>query len=159
MGAGGWRAFHRPRHPDSLSHPLTRAVRRALPHPVPRAGTAYLSLLDRRLAALAECALGREASAEDLGVRAEDRAVATRFLEPLEGTWHDGDENLVRGYLDRWVRPGQDAAVAAARALIDAAGALAAMGARAEALWFYLWQLETMLESVAARARPRRGGH
>jgi hypothetical protein len=91
-------------------------------------------------------------------MRAEDRKLASGFLEPFEATWHDGDENLVRGYLDRWVRPGGDAGVLAARALLDAAGALAAFGARAEALWFYLWQMESMLESVAARSRPGRGG-
>jgi hypothetical protein len=55
----------------------------------------------------------------------------------------------VRGYLDRWTVAGGDASSAAARALVEAAEALPAMGARAEALWFYLWEMESMLESVA----------
>jgi hypothetical protein len=101
------------------------------------------------LSALAERALGRPVPPEALGTRIRDRALARRFLAPLEAVWHDGDENLVRGYLDRWMTPGEDAPAAAARALLEAAVALPAIGARPEALWFYLWEMESMLESVA----------
>jgi hypothetical protein len=73
------------------------------------------------------------------------RARWRRFLRPLEGSWHDGDENLVRGFLDRWVRPGRDPRVAAARGLVEAADALARMAPRPETLWFYLWEMESLL--------------
>ena len=98
--------------------------------------------------ALSESARGRAVPAEALGLRPADRILARGFLRPLEATWHDGDENLVRGYLDRWTGAGEQAP-AAARALLEAAQALPAMGARAEALWFYLWEMESMLESIA----------
>ena len=93
-------------------------------------------------------AQGRPISPEALGLGVRDRALARRFLGPLHAAWHDGDENLVRGYLDRWTVAGGDASSTAARALLEAAEALP-MGARAEALWFYLWEMESMLESVA----------
>ena len=120
-----------------------------MPDPRPPRTGEYLALLDRRLSALAERALGKPVSPEALGTRVRDRALARRFLAPLQAEWHDGDENLVRGYLDRWTTPGEDAPAAAARALLEAAEALVAMGARTEALWFYLWEMESMLESVA----------
>ena len=109
---------------------------------------AYLDLLDDRLAALAGLAERRLAFG-DLRVSPADRAVARRFLAGHEGAWDDGDENLVRGYLDRWLREGDDPLVAAARGLTDAAGALAAMRARPETLWFFLWELESVLSAVA----------
>lgn len=56
----------------------------------------------------------------------------------------------MRGYLDRWVRAGDPPGPAAARALVEAATALAHIGARPQAVWFYLWEMESMLESVAA---------
>jgi len=121
-------------------------VRRALPQPAPARAADYLALLDRRLAALSGRAGGQAVSDETLGVRPADRALADGFLRPLHGRWHDGDENLVRGYLDRWVPSGEDAGASAAGALLAAAEALPAMGARAEALWFYLWEMESMLE-------------
>jgi hypothetical protein len=109
---------------------------------------AYLDLLDDRLAALAGLAEHRLVDG-DLRVSPADRAVARRFLAGHEGAWDDGDENLVRGYLDRWLREGVDPLVAAARGLTEAAGALAAMGARPETLWFFLWELESVLSAVA----------
>ncbi|HET7746989.1 MAG TPA: hypothetical protein VFM29_06785 [Vicinamibacteria bacterium] len=84
-----------------------------------------------------------------LGLDPRSRALSRRFLGPREGTWHDGDENLVRGWLDRWRRPGEPLAVRAG-VLVEAADALAAMHARPEALWFYLWALEGALASIAA---------
>ncbi len=108
---------------------------------------AYLDLLDDRLSALAGLAERRLDG--DLRVSPADRAVARRFLAGHEGAWDDGDENLVRGYLDRWLREGDDPLVAAARGLAEAAGALAAMDARPETLWFFLWELESVLSAVA----------
>jgi hypothetical protein len=130
-----------------------------MPEPAPPRSADYLALLERRLAALSLRARGQAVSDEALGMRAKDRALARRFLRPLEDAWHDGDENLVRGYLDRWAREGEDAGAATARSLLAAADALAGSGARAPTLWFYLWEMESVLESVAARSRPRRGGH
>jgi hypothetical protein len=109
---------------------------------------AYLDLLDDRLAALAGLAERRRVD-RDLRVSPADRAVARRFLAGHEGAWDDGDENLVRGYLDRWLREGDDPLVAAARGLTEAAGALAAMRARPQTLWFFLWELESVLSAVA----------
>ena len=54
----------------------------------------FLALLDRRLAALA--------AGRPLRTTAGERALARRFLARITGRWDDGDENLVRGYLDRW---------------------------------------------------------
>jgi hypothetical protein len=84
-----------------------------------------------------------------LGLGARDRALARRFLRPRQATWHDGDENLVRGHLDRWLRPGDNAAVVAAQSLLAAADALVSGHARPEALWFFLWELESMLPPLA----------
>jgi hypothetical protein len=109
---------------------------------------AYLDILDDRLAALAGLAERRRVD-RDLRVSPADRAVARRFLAGHEGAWDDGDENLVRGYLDRWLREADDPLVAAARGLTEAAGALAAMRARPETLWFFLWELESVLSAVA----------
>jgi len=109
---------------------------------------AYLDLLNDRLAALSGLA-ERGVVERDLRTSPADRAVARRFLAGHEGAWDDGDENLVRGYLDRWLREADDPLVAAARGLTEAAGALAAMRARPETLWFFLWELESVLSAVA----------
>jgi hypothetical protein len=85
----------------------------------------------------------------DLRLSPADRAVARRFLASREGGWDDGDENLVRGYLDRWLGQGDDPLVATARGLTEAALALAGMRARPETLWFFLWELESVLSAVA----------
>jgi hypothetical protein len=109
-------------------------------------------MLERRLVALEAIALGR---AQALGKVAADQARARRFLAPFEGTWHDGDENLVRGYLDRWQRPGEDGAVARARGLLHAAEELAAISPRPETLWFFLWEMESVLRDLAPGPEPR----
>ena len=114
-------------------------------------------MLERRLTAIGSVAAGRPVTRAALGLARADRALARRFLRPLEGTWHDGDENRVRAHLDRWMRE-DDARGAPARALLEAADALAASDARAETLWFYLWEMESVLESVAAWATAIRGG-
>jgi hypothetical protein len=109
---------------------------------------AYLALLDDRLAALASLAAEGRLASGDLCVRPADRALARRFLAAHEGAWDDGDENLVRGFLDRWIREG-DPVVGTARGLSEAAAALGAMRARPETLWFFLWELESVLSALA----------
>ncbi|MFI5184742.1 MAG: hypothetical protein ACHQNV_10100 [Vicinamibacteria bacterium] len=86
---------------------------------------------------------------------AASRALARRFLKAYEGAWTDGDENLVRGHLDVWDRGGLDPHVAAARALATCARTLAAIEAPASTLWFFLWEMESMLESGAFVSRPK----
>ncbi len=121
-------------------------VRGALSPRRARAAGPLLDLLARRLLALAQVARGRS---RPLPGGPAERARWRRFLRPLEGTWHDGDENLVRGFLDRWVRPGQDPRVAAARGLVEAAESLARIAPRPETLWFYLWEMESLLSGLA----------
>lgn len=131
-----------------MRHALTAAVAEALPHPLSPATAAYLDLLDQRLAAIEAIADGPAEArfSEDPAAR----ALARRFLRPIEGTWDDGDENLVRGYLDRWSRPGDDAVRETARRLAEAARALGRLEARPSTLWCFLWQLESMLESLTS---------
>jgi hypothetical protein len=131
-----------------VKNPLIAAVRRTLPRPLSPMSRRYLRLLDRRLAALAVVAEGGRTAA--LAESSASHALARRFLEPLEGLWDDGDEELVRGYVDRWLREGEDPQRAAARALVTAARELAGLETRRETLWFFLWELESVLESVAA---------
>jgi CheY-like chemotaxis protein len=139
-----------------VKNPLIAAVRRTLPRPLSPTSRRYLSLLDRRLAALVVVAEGGHTAA--LAESNASHALARRFLEPLEGLWDDGDEELVRGYVDRWLREGEDPQRAAARALVTAARELAGLETRRETLWFFLWELESVLESVAAEEPidPRR---
>ena len=87
-------------------HPLTAAVQAILPGGRAPRSRDYLTLLDDRLDALAALAAGGPLRAGDLRVGPADRALARRFLAAHEGAWDDGDENLVRGYLDRWLREG-----------------------------------------------------
>lgn len=85
-----------------------------------------------------------------LGLARRDRALARRVLRALEARWHDGDENLVRGLLDRWTS-GDGGETA--RRLLEAAAELARIEARAEAWWFYLWELESVLALVGEEGR------
>jgi hypothetical protein len=109
----------------------------------------YLVLLDERLAALSALAAGRPVPASGLRTAPADRALARRFLSRHRYDWDDGDENLVRGFLDRWTEEGEDPLAAAARGLVEAAAALGAMRARPETLWFFLWELESLLSALA----------
>jgi hypothetical protein len=109
----------------------------------------YLALLDDRLAALGDLADQGRLASGDLRLAPADRALARRFLAAREGGWDDGDENLVRGFLDRWIRQAEDPLTAAARGLTEAAAALASMRARPETLWFFLWELESVLSTLA----------
>ncbi len=136
-----------------MTHPLTGAVRRAVPRPLSAETRRYLALLDRRLAAVERAARG-----EEVRRRREaktTRVHARRFLKPYEGAWTDGDENLVRGHLDAWPRPGIDPDVAAAQTLAACARTLAAIEAPASTLWFFLWEMESMLESGAFVSRAQ----
>lgn len=129
-----------------MRHALTAAVAEALPQPFSPATAAYLALLDRRLAAVQAIADGSAEAA--FSEEPAAKALARRFLRPLEGTWDDGDDNLVRGYLDRWSRPGDDPVRETARRLADAARDLSRIETRPSTFWCFLWQLESMLESL-----------
>ena len=128
-------------------------MRRAVPVGRARASEPFLDLLGRRLLALEAIALGRAQTI--IGKGAADLARARRFLAPFEATWHDGDENLVRGFLDRWQGSGEDGAVASARGLLRAADELAGIGPRPETLWFFLWEMESVLRGLAPGPGPR----
>jgi len=133
--------------PRPPRHAFTAAVRRALPHPLDRAAERYLRLLDRRFAALAHVANGGAGGALP-GLQPADRALTRRYLAARKAEWHDGDENLVRGHLDRWDRGARPGAAEPARALLDGASALAAIGAPPGALWFFLWEMESILAGL-----------
>jgi hypothetical protein len=124
-------------------------VERALRRADKPAARPYLALLDDRLVALSALAAGRPAETGGLHVAPADRALARRFLSAHRREWDDGDENLVRGFLDRWTKEGEDPAVATARGLSEAASALGAMRARPGTLWFFLWELESVLSALA----------
>ncbi len=140
-----------PRPPRPL-HPLVQAVRLALPTARARSAGPFLGLLARRLQALRAIAEGR-AGAVPSG--AANRALARRFLAPFEATWNDGDENLVRGFLDGWTRTDEEPRVAEAQRLCRAAHALARMETRPETLWFFLWAMESVLAGLAPDTGPR----
>lgn len=130
-----------------MTHPLVRAVSEALPRPRPPEAAAYLRLLARRLRWLEARAAGHHGAAARLVATPAERATARRFLRRFHGNWDDGDENLVRGHLDRsWPAsgdPGRDGA----RALVGAAAELSRILTRPGTLHFYLWELESMLTS------------
>jgi hypothetical protein len=123
-------------------------VRQALSRP--RAAARFLRLLERRLQGLEAVASGADAKRLLLGPR--DEARARRFLAARRDAWDDGDETLVRAYLDGWTRPGEDKSRAAVRRLADAARALAALEVRPQTLWFFLWEMESILRGLR-RAR------
>lgn len=112
----------------------------------------YVALLDRRFAALSAAARGEPATRMAVGLGRRERALARRVLRTLEARWHDGDENLVRGTLDAWLARGEATPVEAARRILAAGEELLRIHARAEAWWFYLWEMESLLPLVAAGA-------
>ena len=110
-----------------------------------------MALLDRRLSAVASVAAARSATADDLGLAARDAALARAFLRPREATWHDGDENLVRGHVEAG---GTDSAALQARRLLDTADLLARIAPRIETVWCFLWLMEAALPALV---EPPRG--
>jgi hypothetical protein len=111
--------------------------------PLSPSGRRYLLLLDRRFAALARMAAGGACTAAAAGMRRRDRALARRLF--ARRAWHDGDENLVRGHLDRWERSaGAGSAAARARGVLEAATALGTIGAPSGALW----EMESVLAGL-----------
>jgi hypothetical protein len=133
--------------PRPPRHAFTIAVRDTLPRPLGPHARRYLRLLDRRFAALARMRAGAGGARTAAGMRAEDRTLARRFL--ARRTWHDGDENLVRGYLDRWEKGGGSGRAAeSARGLLDGAATLGRIGAPPGALWFFLWEMESVLSGL-----------
>lgn len=137
-----------------MSHPLVASVAAILSDD--RRRGPFLELLERRLAALKAVAEG--AGAWPRSDRCQ-RALVQRVLRREADSWDDGDENLVRGYLDRWARDGANADVSAAASLLAAADALAAVATRPGTLFFLLWEMESMLTSPEDIARiPRESG-
>ena len=130
-------------------------MRQALPAALSPVQERYLDLLGLRLVALADLVAGRRAS---LALGSANRALSRRFLEPFRESWDDGDENLVRGFLDRWIPRDVDAARFRAQALLDAASELAGLSLRPATLWFFLWEMESMLPDLAPPASSRRTG-
>jgi hypothetical protein len=108
--------------------------------PGDRRGRLYLELLGRRLRALEAGRLPRST--------ADERRLARGILRRREGTWHDGDENLVRGLIGDWATGADDAEIA--RRWYDAAGRLASMQPRPQTVWFLLWSLESALAADLA---------
>lgn len=88
-----------------------------------------------------------------LGLGGRDRVRARRVLRDIEARWDDGDENLVRGTLDRWTSREAAPAPDVARRLLQAAGELARIDARAPAWWFFLWEMESLLALVGEGGR------
>jgi hypothetical protein len=135
-----------------MSHPLVAAVGAILPED--RRRGPFLELLEHRLTALRNVAAGRGTWPHPNRC---ERALVQRVLRHREGSWDDGDENLVRGYLDRWSRAGAgDAEASAAASLLAAVDAIGALEARPGTLFFLLWEMESMLTSPEDIARIRR---
>lgn len=135
-----------------MRHLLAARIAGALPRPRPAEATRFLVLLDRRLRAVEAVARGH-AGATRLRLDGPSRALVRRVLRRFERTWDDGDENLVRGYLDRWSRPGEDPVRSLALSLAQTALALAAIEARPGVFWFFLWEMESMLALPSDLAR------
>jgi hypothetical protein len=122
------------------SHPLIARVREAL-GPRLADDETYVLLLARRLARLEEWARG--GADESWHETRAERALGRDFVRQREACWSDGDENLIREWLDPWL-PASVALDrrATAQHLLAAAGRLAEIDARAETLWFFLWEVE-----------------
>ncbi len=125
-----------------MPHPLVAVVARTLPGSGQETAP-YLALLERRMAVLGA---GQWPAPASRG----EAAAARRVLARIHAQWDDCDENRVRGYLDGWLDDGEDARAAAIRAVNAAAAALATTEARPATIWFFLWELESVLESPTA---------
>jgi CheY-like chemotaxis protein len=126
---------------------------RALERVSPQARRRYLELLAARLSTLRAATRGAVARS---WVRPSDaeRRLARRVLRQIEGEWDDGDENLVRGWLDRWgtelSEPG-----AAARALLECVQQLTRIEPRPATIRFFLWEMESVLSGLLESAPPQ----
>ena len=114
----------------------------------------FADLLERRLVALERVTRGE---GDDEIVDALGGAELSRpFLAAREGCWDDGDENLVRGELDRWGGDDLDPAADIATRLLAAAGHIGSIRARPETVWFLLWEMEGMLADLVELLSTRR---
>lgn len=130
-------------------HPLIARVREAL-GPRLADDEAYVVLLARRLARLEELAYG--SADEAWHETPAEGALGRHFVQQREACWSDGDENLIREWLDPWLPASVALDLrATARHLLAAAGRLAEIDARAETLWFFLWELEVRLATLSSR--------
>jgi len=129
-------------------------VEKALPDALREEGVRLLPMLDRRLDALAAWVDG---TATTLSESRQERAVTRRFLASVKGDWDDGDESLVRGFLDGWTTKEQDAGRAAARSVLAAAEALGRIQTRAQTLWFFLWEMESVWVGLTGGSSLREG--
>jgi hypothetical protein len=122
--------------------PLTSALRAALAGRRTKDLPRFLRLFGRQLAALE-----RLARVQTTGPMIPvDKALARRVLRGAEELWNDGDENLVRGHLDRFVSAATDARAQVLR-LHETAKELAAIGAPPGAVAFFAWEMQSMLTS------------
>ena len=108
--------------------------------------TEIADLLERRLVAL-ERVMRAEVDAAVIGALGGSE-LSRRFLAKREGSWDDGDENLVRGLLDRWGAEAEDPSRDIAGRLIAAANHVGSIRARPETVWFLLWEMEGMLTDL-----------
>jgi hypothetical protein len=139
--------------PRPPRHPFTAAVRATLPRPLDAASRRVLELVDRRFAVIARIAEGAPGRAAEAGMARPDRALTRRFFARRQ--WNDGDENLVRGHLDRWEKgAGAGHAAARAQAVLEAAAALGRIGAPPGARWFFLWEMESVLAGLFEADKP-----
>ena len=74
--------------------------------------------------------------------------LSRRFLAEREASWDDGDEDLIRGELDRWAADDEDPSRDIAGRLIAAANYVGSIRARPETIWFLLWEMEGMLSDL-----------
>ncbi len=131
-----------------MRHDFLSLARRALEPADAGAARAYLDRLPGRLERLAAVARHRLEPAS-LAPTAVQRDETRRVLHSIEGDWHDGDENLVRGWLDCWHCGSDPAAVA--RTLLDALDAIERIEPGPGTLRFFLWELESVLAGLDER--------
>jgi CheY-like chemotaxis protein len=129
-----------------VSRPFLELARRALADVDPTDARPYLERLPERLERLGAVAAGRAQAA------GAPRPGVGRVVVAIEGHWHDGDENLVRGWLDRW-RAASDAG-ATARILLEAVGELERIEPSPATLRFFLWEMESVLAGLASDPEP-----
>lgn len=118
--------------------------------PLRRVGEPFLPGLERRLTRLAAWT----GDPRSLTQTAGEHLAARRFLASVEGSWDDGDETLVRDFLDHW-SPCDDDGAGAAQAMLEAAATLARLQTRPQTLWFFLWEMQSICDGLAARGAAK----